>query len=74
MVLTLAILFASPSLPILSWTLGSDEMYIFTLLDTQQDGLEQKPHFYSPFFLCVHNIPGQLISSDSCLTDSNSML
>jgi len=26
--------FASPSLPIFPWTLGSDEMYIFTLPDT----------------------------------------
>ncbi len=74
MVLALTILFASPSLPILSWTLGSDEMYIFTLPDTQQDGLERKPHFYSPFFLCVHNVPGRLISSDPCLIDPNSTL
>src|SRR6266436_3378348 len=74
MVLALTIPFASPSLPILPWTLGSDEMYIFTLPDTQQDGLERKPHFYSPFFLCVHNVPGRLISSDPCLIDPNSTL
>ncbi len=49
-------------------------MYIFTLPDTLQNGLERKPHLYSPFFLCVRNVPGRLISSDSCLTDSNSTL
>src|SRR6266446_5366518 len=74
MVLALTIPFASPSLPILPWTLGSDEMYIFTLPYTQQDGLKRKPHFYSPFFLCVRNVPGRLISPISCLIDSNSTL
>ncbi len=53
-------------------------MHIFTLPDTLQDGLERKPHFYSPFFLCVRNVPGRLISSVSfsvsCLIDSNSTL